>query len=101
MPSPRSLGPHEDGHRSQCWWRDVWFWHLNGIETERATEDLDISMEFQDWKGFDAFVKVLLGLGFAQPVADHPEKFIDPDTRQKMDLLPCGILAGMETAAPG
>ena len=24
--------------------RDVWFWHLNGIETGRATEDIDISM---------------------------------------------------------
>ena len=73
--------------------RDVWFWHLNGIETERATEDLDISMEFPDWKGFHAFVKVLLGLGFAQPVPDHPEKFIDPDTRQKIDLLPFGDLS--------
>jgi predicted nucleotidyltransferase len=24
--------------------RDVWFWHVNGIETERATEDIDISI---------------------------------------------------------
>ena len=73
--------------------RDVWFWHLNGIETERATEDVDISMEFPDWKRFHAFVEKLLALGFTQPVPSHPEKLIDPDTRQKLDLLPFGALS--------
>lgn len=73
--------------------RDVWFWHLHGIDTERATEDLDISMEFPDWNGFHAFAKVLCSLGFAQPISDHPEKFIDPYTEQKLDLLPFGALS--------
>jgi predicted nucleotidyltransferase len=73
--------------------RDVWFWHLNGIDTERATEDLDISMEFPDWKGFDAFTKVLLALGFVQSIPSHPEKFIVPGTGQKLDLLPFGGLS--------
>ncbi len=73
--------------------RDVWFWHLYGIETERATEDLDISMEFPDWKGFDAFAEVLRAEGFVQPIAGHPEKFIDPGTKQKLDLLPFGALS--------
>lgn len=73
--------------------RDVWFWHLNGIETERATEDLDISMEFADWKGFDTFAEILLAQGFVRPIPGHPEKFFDPDTRQKLDLLPFGKLS--------
>lgn len=73
--------------------RDVWFWHLHGIETERATEDVDISMEFPDWKGFDAFADVLLASGFVQPIDGHPEKFIDPGTKQKLDLLPFGALS--------
>jgi predicted nucleotidyltransferase len=73
--------------------RDVWFWHLHGIETERATEDIDISMEFPDWKGFDAFAEVLRAGGFIQPIAGHPEKFIIPDTKQKLDLLPFGALS--------
>jgi predicted nucleotidyltransferase len=73
--------------------RDVWFWHLNGIETERATEDLDISMEFPDWKDFDSFAEVLLTQGFIHPITGHPEKFIDPDTKQKLDLLPFGNLS--------
>lgn len=73
--------------------RDVWFWHLHGIETERATEDLDISIEFADWKGFHAFAEALCTLGFAQSLPGHPEKFIDPDTGQKLDLLPFGALS--------
>ena len=73
--------------------RDVWFWHLHGIDTERATEDLDISMEFPDWNGFHAFAKVLCSLGFSQPIPGHPEKFIDPGTGQKLDLLPFGALS--------
>jgi predicted nucleotidyltransferase len=73
--------------------RDVWFWHLHGIDTERATEDLDISMEFPDWAGFQSFTEELCKLGFAQLIPGHPEKFIDPGTGQKLDLLPFGALS--------
>jgi predicted nucleotidyltransferase len=68
--------------------RDVWFWHVHGIETARATENIDISMEFPDWNGFARFGEVLRGMGFTQPVSDHPEKLLDPQTGQKLDLLP-------------
>jgi predicted nucleotidyltransferase len=73
--------------------RDVWFWHGHGIETERATEDLDISMAFADWQGVQAFAQVLLSLRFVQPDLGHPEKFVDPYTQQKLDLLPFGDLS--------
>lgn len=73
--------------------RDVWFWHLHGIETGRATEDVDISMEFPDWQGFQRFSEILCTLGFTQPILGHPEKFIDPGTGQKLDLLPFGALS--------
>lgn len=73
--------------------RDLWFWHLHGLETSRATEDIDISMEFPDWQGFDGFRDVLLGDGFVQPDREHPEKLVDPRTAQKVDLLPFGRLS--------
>jgi len=73
--------------------RDVWFWHVYGIETERATEDIDISMAFSEWDGFRHFAETLKTAGFVQPVPNHPEKLLDPETGQKMDLLPFGALS--------
>ena len=73
--------------------RDVWFWHIHGVETQRATEDIDISMEFPDWPSFSRFGDVLLGMGFTRPVPGHPEKFLDPQSGQKLDLLPFGRLS--------
>jgi len=73
--------------------RDVWFWHAHGIETERATEDIDISMEFPDWRGFNRFSKILHEIGFSQPVPNHPEKLLDAQSGQKIDILPFGALA--------
>lgn len=73
--------------------RDVWFWHVHGIETTRATEDVDLSMEFPDWAGFDRFAAKLIQNGFTQPVANHPEKLKDPATGIAVDLLPFGGLS--------
>lgn len=73
--------------------RDVWFWHLHGIETVRATADIDISVQLPDWDSFDRFGRVLLERGLTQPIARHPEKFVVPTTGQKVDLLPFGDLS--------
>lgn len=70
--------------------RDVWFWHLNGIETGRATEDIDISMAFPGWSDFRAFAETLKTTGFDQPDAECPEKLVDSATGQKIDLIPFG-----------
>ncbi len=70
--------------------RDIWFWHMYGIETERATEDMDISMVCSRWSEFQEFAEVLKASGFSQPVSNHPEKLLDPSTGQKIDLLPFG-----------
>ncbi|NCA83199.1 MAG: hypothetical protein EOM72_10725, partial [Opitutae bacterium] len=70
--------------------RDVWFWHLNGIETGRATEDIDISMAFPGWPDFRAFAETLKAIGFDQPDPECPEKLVDQATGQKIDLIPFG-----------
>lgn len=70
--------------------RDVWFWHLNEIETGRATEDIDISMAFPGWPDFRAFAEKLKSAGFEQPDPECPEKLIDQATGQKIDLIPFG-----------
>lgn len=70
--------------------RDVWFWHLNGIETGRATDDIDISMAFRSWDGFREFSEALKTVGFEQPDPECPEKLVDSATGQKLDLLPFG-----------
>lgn len=70
--------------------RDVWFWHLNGIETGRATEDIDISMAFQGWDVFKSFAESLKSVGFVQPDPESPEKLVDSETGQKLDMIPFG-----------
>jgi predicted nucleotidyltransferase len=70
--------------------RDVWFWHLNGIETGRATEDIDISMAFQGWDAFQSFAESLKAIGFMQPEPESPEKLVDSETGQKLDMIPFG-----------
>jgi len=70
--------------------RDVWFWHLNGIETGRATEDIDISMAFQGWDVFQSFAESLKTVGFMQPDPESPEKLVDAETGQKLDMIPFG-----------
>ena len=70
--------------------RDVWFWHLNRIETGRATEDIDISMAFPGWSDFRAFAETLKATGFDQPDPECPEKLVDSATGQKIDLIPFG-----------
>ncbi len=70
--------------------RDVWFWHLNGIETGRATEDIDISMAFKGWDVFQSFTESLKAVGFMQPDPESPEKLVDSETGQKLDMIPFG-----------
>ncbi|MEI6646428.1 MAG: hypothetical protein WCP12_10350 [bacterium] len=70
--------------------RDVWFWHLNGIETGRATEDIDISMAFKGWDVFQSFAESLKSVGFVQPDPESPEKLVDSETGQKLDMIPFG-----------
>ncbi len=73
--------------------RDIWFWHLNGKDTIRRTEDIDISMAFPDWDSFREGSKALQGIGFTLPDPTCPEKLIDPETHQKLDLIPFGGLS--------
>jgi predicted nucleotidyltransferase len=70
--------------------RDIWFWHLTGIETGRATEDIDISMAFQGWDVFQSFSESLKAVGFMQVDPESPEKLIDSATGQKLDMIPFG-----------
>ena len=96
--------------------RDVWFWHLNGIETGRATEDIDISMAFRSWDGFREFSETLKAVGFEQPDSECPEKLIDAETGRSltccrsvvfpktggrshgMGIKPDGAFSGLRTA---
>ena len=70
--------------------RDIWFWHLNGIETGRATEDIDISMAFKGWDVFQSFAESLKAVGFVQPDPESLEKLVDSETGQKLDMIPFG-----------
>ena len=73
--------------------RDVLFWHMHGIQTYRATMDVDISVQVRDWGTFDALGEDLRRNGFGNPDEDHPEKFVDQETGQYVDLLPFGELS--------
>ena len=73
--------------------RDIWFWNLNGKDTIRQTEDIDISMAFPNWDSFREGSKALQDIGFTVPDPTCPEKLIDPETHQKLDLIPFGGLS--------
>ena len=73
--------------------RDVLFWHMHGIHTRRKTMDVDISVQVQDWDTFNGLGETLRQSGFTNPNEHHPEKFVDSETGQEMDLLPFGELA--------
>ena len=73
--------------------RDIWFWHLNGKDTIRRTEDIDISMAFPNWDSFREGSKRLQDIGFTLPDPKCQEKLMDPETRQELDLIPFGGLS--------
>ena len=73
--------------------RDVLFWHMHGIETERATMDLDVSIQVDGWDGFNMVREQLIKEGFTTPVERHPEKMLDPQTSMEVDLLPFGEIS--------
>ena len=73
--------------------RDILFWHVHGLEPGRATMDLDISIQSPDWKAYSSFGETLLQNGFARLYEDHPEKLVDRETDQELDLLPFGEIA--------
>lgn len=73
--------------------RDIWFWHVNEKDTIRRTEDIDISMAFPNWDSFREGSKALQDIGFTVPDPTCPEKLIDPETHQKLDLIPFGGLS--------
>ena len=73
--------------------RDVLFWHMHGIHTNRETMDVDICVQVQDWAAFGCLGEGLRQNGFKNPYEEHPEKFEDEETGQELDLLPFGELA--------
>ena len=73
--------------------RDLWLWNMHGIETIRATQDVDISMEFPDWAGYDRFSAKLRGNGFDIENITHPERLTHGATSVEVDLLPFGGLS--------
>jgi predicted nucleotidyltransferase len=73
--------------------RDVLFWHMHGIHTQRETRDVDLSVQTPDWRTFNSLGQDLRQNGFANPDDDHPEKFKDKETQEEIDLLPFGEIA--------
>lgn len=73
--------------------RDLWLWNVHGIDTIRATQDVDISMEFPDWAGYGRFASKLTSKGFDVLNPKHPEKLTHKATRVEVDLLPFGGLS--------
>lgn len=73
--------------------RDIHFWHIYGIEPPRKTHDIDISIQLGSWDEFHTFSAQLRTEGFLSPETDHPEKFLDQETGQEVDILPFGKIS--------
>lgn len=72
--------------------RDLFFYHIHGIEAPRGTMDMDSCVQMASWSDFNAVCEKLKEIGFENERKDHPEKFIDTNG-QEVDLLPFGSLS--------
>jgi predicted nucleotidyltransferase len=73
--------------------RDLLFWHMHGIDTQRATLDMDVSIQVNGWGRFESMRQALIKSGFSNPNPTHPEKLQDPATSIEVDLLPFGEIS--------
>lgn len=75
--------------------RDVWLEHIHGIETGRATRDVDLTVVVDSWNVFSQLKKALVDTGRFAPVAstNHRLRF---DAMLPIDIVPCG---GVESEA--
>lgn len=74
--------------------RDLWLKFVHGIDTLRATEDLDFAVQCADWNAFSAVSSALLDAGFLRPDARIQHRFRHPNGTL-IDIVPFG---GLERA---
>lgn len=76
--------------------RELHFTHQYGIPCSRRTNDVDFAIQVIDWDAYRDFRDKLIDQGFECENPDHPEKLVHHQTRQEIDLLPFGEIAGSE-----
>jgi len=75
--------------------REVLFYHLHDIETERKTLDTDVSVRVANWNAFQNVRGALEKYGF-EGKDNVVEKFIDSVSKREIDVIPFGAVAGSD-----
>ena len=71
--------------------RDLWLWHAYGIETGRATADLDVAVQCESWEHFDRISELLLTEAFRRTDEKVRHRFRHRGGTE-IDLVPFGEL---------
>lgn len=68
--------------------RDLVLHYGYGARLQRATQDIDIAVQVNDWQAFEKLRTELLTMGFQQDKIQHRLKY----KNMIIDLLPCGAI---------
>lgn len=69
--------------------RDLWLRFTYGIETGRATADLDFAAHCESWETFNRIARALLEAGFRSPEPRRPHRFVHANGTP-IDIVPFG-----------
>ena len=71
--------------------RDLWLFYAHGIETGRATTDVDFAVALTDWSAFEALRERLLASGRFR--AERTLHRLQHASGRRLDLVPFGRVA--------
>jgi predicted nucleotidyltransferase len=77
--------------------RDVWFWHLHGIETERATEDMGRLAQPITYDHIAGKLRLETGSSTSCPLAQQLRSRVARGDFHRARVLLRGVLYGMES----
>ncbi|BES69581.1 hypothetical protein RE428_05990 [Marinobacter nanhaiticus D15-8W] len=71
--------------------RDLVMHHGYGAQIQRATRDIDLAVQVEDWESFDAIKTSLIASGYRETKIAH--RLVD-EHNMPLDIIPFGPLAG-------
>lgn len=70
--------------------RDLFFYHLKGVPTTRATADVDVGIRVSSWSDFSALIRILIDKKSYQPDNRNPHRMYRNESI--IDILPFGSI---------
>lgn len=72
--------------------RDIIFFYGYGIETTRATADIDFAVQVENWDQYNKFIKGLIATGHFRQTPNQKQRLIYKKS-QRIDVIPFGSIS--------